>query len=114
MIDLDEVWSEEDELYCRLGLLFIQNMFNGPQAFFKLTEYWRLRKYVFPDDRTLYIELSDFMYSFHRTGDPFDLYNLWAMARTVECCFPIKHQMRMAEILKENRPVAKAPIRGII
>jgi hypothetical protein len=102
MLDLDWVWSEDDELYCRLGELYLKHLIRW-DYFYKLTNFFGIYIYVIPAHRVTNYDLQDALYFWHRKR-PFGLRSLHlGMSSACETCFTERHQLRILELIRTNK-----------
>lgn len=101
MIDLDTIWSNTDELYCRFGvaLLLGQIPYSEWKAFCYAYCHYR---YVFPDNRFLNNTLLDAVYA-KTSKTPAEMMRFVLLVGQIESHFTEEEQARMLSILIAER-----------
>jgi hypothetical protein len=112
MIDLDAVWTEEDELYCRLALPLLLGYLDYA-AWKALAEWMGVFEYIFPDRR----DLADETVAAVMVANKSNLLRGVTFCKDLEAHYTEQQQIRIVALLEEpsDSRMEKPPqIRAII
>jgi len=106
MIDLDAVWTEEDEFYVRLAIPLLFGMVNYTD-WKMLTEGLGVFKYIFPDRRELLDALVAKVMMLNKT----QLIRGVTLLKDIEAHYTEQQQIRIALLLEETNDsrIEKSP-----